>query len=466
MSTPSPPDPSLVQNRDPAGERLDGWKAIASYLRRDIRTVQRWESTEGLPVRRLEHRQRASAFAFKDELDAWVAARTLGESQGVEPTPAEEDDPSDTAPPPEAGTPAPSSRRRLGLWALLAALAVAVVVLYWFWPARKTSAAAGDTRNSEAYAAFAHGQALYLSRRYRDASISLERAVTLDPGYGIAWAWLGKTYGRLAQPVWAGGPAAAARASETAAKAASLLPDLADSHIALALAARARGDVGQWRAEAARALELDQRAAEALALLGDSYSSVIYSCGIDQNAELAEDYYRRAMELMPGLITTVTNRAGNLRRLGRYGECVDLLNRALHDYPDDTPLLAARGICRLLLGDLEGATADISSVRSNPRLAPAGSLVYQGLLALKSGRIEEGERDLEAFTHYDQSAPSELIAAEAYVVGGFADRALTHIQRALALDATCAPFVSRAIAFAPLRQNASFRALLAEHGVR
>jgi hypothetical protein len=30
--------------------RLDSWKAIASYLKRDIRTVKRWEVGEGLPM--------------------------------------------------------------------------------------------------------------------------------------------------------------------------------------------------------------------------------------------------------------------------------------------------------------------------------------------------------------------------------------------------------------------------------
>ena len=30
------------------GERLDSWKAIARYLSRDIRSVQRWERERGL----------------------------------------------------------------------------------------------------------------------------------------------------------------------------------------------------------------------------------------------------------------------------------------------------------------------------------------------------------------------------------------------------------------------------------
>jgi TolB-like protein len=55
--------------------RLDSWKEIASYLRRGTRTVQRWERTEGLPVRRLQHEKLGSVYAFKQELDSWFARR-------------------------------------------------------------------------------------------------------------------------------------------------------------------------------------------------------------------------------------------------------------------------------------------------------------------------------------------------------------------------------------------------------
>ena len=62
--------------RPPDGEdRLDSWKAIATYLNRGVRTVQRWEQTEGLPVRRLSPDKKASVFAYRSELDAWWASR-------------------------------------------------------------------------------------------------------------------------------------------------------------------------------------------------------------------------------------------------------------------------------------------------------------------------------------------------------------------------------------------------------
>ena len=51
--------------------RLDSWKEIAAYLKRDVRTVQRWERNEGLPVHRKLHGTLGSVFAFEHELDAW-----------------------------------------------------------------------------------------------------------------------------------------------------------------------------------------------------------------------------------------------------------------------------------------------------------------------------------------------------------------------------------------------------------
>jgi TolB-like protein/Tfp pilus assembly protein PilF len=64
------------RNREESSEphvsdRLDSWKEIAAYLKRDERTVRRWEERESLPVHRHQHKSRAAIFAYKSELDAW-----------------------------------------------------------------------------------------------------------------------------------------------------------------------------------------------------------------------------------------------------------------------------------------------------------------------------------------------------------------------------------------------------------
>lgn len=59
------------------GERVESWKGIASYFGRQVRTVQRWEREEGLPVHRLSHKRLGTVFAYKAELEAWRASRAM-----------------------------------------------------------------------------------------------------------------------------------------------------------------------------------------------------------------------------------------------------------------------------------------------------------------------------------------------------------------------------------------------------
>jgi hypothetical protein len=58
-----------------ARTRLDSWKEIAAYLKRDVTTVRRWEKREGLPVHRHLHDKLGSVYAFTDEIDAWSDRR-------------------------------------------------------------------------------------------------------------------------------------------------------------------------------------------------------------------------------------------------------------------------------------------------------------------------------------------------------------------------------------------------------
>ena len=57
--------------------RLDSWKEIAAYLKRDTRTVRRWERQEGLPVHRHHHGKGASIYAFAGEINTWLHSRRV-----------------------------------------------------------------------------------------------------------------------------------------------------------------------------------------------------------------------------------------------------------------------------------------------------------------------------------------------------------------------------------------------------
>ena len=104
-------------------ERLESWKEIAAYLKRDVTTVQRWEKREGMPVHRHLHDKLGSVYAFRTELDVWTRGRQPRVMQ-------EEDDP-------EQQHPSTTSRRRkppkLAWWLTVAAgLAITAGAVFWF----------------------------------------------------------------------------------------------------------------------------------------------------------------------------------------------------------------------------------------------------------------------------------------------------------------------------------------------
>lgn len=70
--------PTATSAEPVAEERLDGWKRIAAYLNRDVRTLRRWEENEELPIRRLMHEKQATVYAWRSELDAWRDQRGEG----------------------------------------------------------------------------------------------------------------------------------------------------------------------------------------------------------------------------------------------------------------------------------------------------------------------------------------------------------------------------------------------------
>ncbi len=77
----SPPDiPATGATSGPKGsplpdKKLVSWKEIATHLGREVRTVQRWETTEDLPIHRHEHQKKSTVYAYAGELDDWFKKR-------------------------------------------------------------------------------------------------------------------------------------------------------------------------------------------------------------------------------------------------------------------------------------------------------------------------------------------------------------------------------------------------------
>jgi hypothetical protein len=69
----------MNQETSASSHILSGWKDIANYLGKGIRTVQRYEGDLRLPVRRPAGRARGSVVATKQEIDSWIAASPIRE---------------------------------------------------------------------------------------------------------------------------------------------------------------------------------------------------------------------------------------------------------------------------------------------------------------------------------------------------------------------------------------------------
>jgi len=114
-------------------DRLDSWKEIAAYLKRDITTVQRWEKREGMPVRRHLHDKLGSVYAFQSELDEWTRSRAAAGTEVAAP-PAAGPKAADTA----SAADALSANRRAALPWLIAAAAVALAAVAGVWTLQRS----------------------------------------------------------------------------------------------------------------------------------------------------------------------------------------------------------------------------------------------------------------------------------------------------------------------------------------
>jgi Tol biopolymer transport system component len=122
------PSLGIPASERPLEGRLDSWKEIADYLKRDVTTVQRWEKREEMPVHRHVHGKKGSVYAFRAELDAWIRSRNL---------PTEQGNGSNAIPPDPPAQPAPAISASPARWKFalpLAAIAVlAIGASFWLW---------------------------------------------------------------------------------------------------------------------------------------------------------------------------------------------------------------------------------------------------------------------------------------------------------------------------------------------
>jgi tetratricopeptide (TPR) repeat protein len=142
------------QQGSSAGGRLDSWKEIASYLKRGVRSVQRWEAEEGMPVHRHLHEKRGTVYAFPSELDAWWKERgsVLAEQNGADEAEPLEAEPAEAAPAAEPVVSLPRKSRRV-VWAAVGFATAVLLVGVGAWLSRNGLGPAARSPRSLAFRA-------------------------------------------------------------------------------------------------------------------------------------------------------------------------------------------------------------------------------------------------------------------------------------------------------------------------
>ncbi|EJL31580.1 tetratricopeptide repeat protein [Novosphingobium sp. AP12] len=331
-------------------DRLDGWKAIASYLNRDRTTVIRWARERELPVHRLPGGKTATVFALRHELDRWA---------GV-PQPAA-DVPVETPVPPvrvaaEAAVPLPVNPPVHPRWVALVALAglvIAVPALTALRDSLPARAIAAPSLPADPAVAnrFLAARDLIAERR----AVGLERAIALleqvvrdAPDYALGHASLSEAL-LLSREFGKRRDADAFPQARAEASAATRLdPALAEGHRMLGFIAYwADRDFARADARFRRSLALDP--ADALAHFW--YGNVLSDHG-DHAAALRELDQARLM--LPGSVAIRTDLAWAQWAAGHDAVALAALKTIAREHPDFAVVHDCLAIIALADGDHVG----------------------------------------------------------------------------------------------------------------
>jgi len=338
---------------------LQGWKDIASYVSRDVRTVKRWEKQRGLPVRRMPGEGRANVYALIPELDSWLSNTTVVEHEedllAASQDDSEEDaevtkEPSTAVCADEFSAPLIHSHQRRQ-WPIVAAFilffAALAAVPFVLRAHRATTQSAVDlppfnptqTAREVKYNSKQPGvDALYLRGIYfyeqrtpetlNHALQCFQQAVDKDPGYGPAYAGLAQTYNLIREYSVMPEAEAYAKAKTAAQRAIALDPHLSDAHASLGFVEF----FYDWNATGAErefhtAISLDPSSA----LAHHWYASML-----THQARFSESLAQLdiAQRLQPTSISILSDRAFALALSGHRNEAADLLQEIVNEDPN------------------------------------------------------------------------------------------------------------------------------------
>ena len=330
-----------------------------------------------------------------------------------------------------------------------------------------TTSSREHTDSLEAYQVVTEARGAYAVSNYPEAIRQLERAVELDPRYGDAWALLAKSYARFTSAAsFAGGSISelTGKAIGAARRAVQLSPASYDAHLAMALAHRSAERAQPWRDEARAALELNPRIAEGYGLLADAYSTnPNWGCVRDRNATIAEESYRKALQIDPRSSAAYNNLAAHLSWIGRPEEALEVADEGLRVQPQSPVLHRARIRALVALRRVTDADRSVEVLRKRRTLS-ALERITLGAVDLQLGRLEAASQAFEEAANTAPVSVNDLLVAVYYLESGMPDQAARYLRRTFEREPGCAVFVTNSPAFAAFLKSPQVQAVLGRSG--
>jgi eukaryotic-like serine/threonine-protein kinase len=293
------------------------------------------------------------------------------------------------------------------------------------------------TQSIEAYEAYLKGRALLYRRgsAIRQGIALMQRALELDPTYGLAWAGLADSYSLLGYYGLMPAQSAATDARDAAVKALELAPDLGEAHSARAMVsllfdwdfdAAERGflralelnpasiqgagwyyefDLGfacnRWTEAIEGLIRLQQR--EPLSSYVASILSIANACGGD--ADEALRWSARALELEPDSHLSLWTRMLAWAAKHEWKKAIDAGEVVMSSWGRPSLAMIGFAVAHVEAGDVDGARALYDEMRSRSRREPFTPMG----LAIVAAAVGENDAGLayldDAIARHDPQVP-------------------------------------------------------------
>jgi adenylate cyclase len=259
------------------------------------------------------------------------------------------------------------------------------------------------TKNIEAHAMCLRGIYYNINQiDFRKAIEYFQKAIDLDPGYALSYAWLSDSYGRIGGFGLAPAEELLLKIKEAAEKALRLDPNLAEAHASLAWDKYFRHDWGGMERELRRALELNPRVAEAREYL---------SALLDWTGKFDEAYTeaRKALEINPlSRFATLQAMGLLLFNMREYDKAIEHLNKVLKFDPDFKQIHNLIGWCYFQKSMFQKA---IEEFQKNLEPSKGKNDVNLIDIACAYAKLRRREECLEILKHFEELSKKQFVPA-------------------------------------------------------